>query len=191
MGVRELADAVDLHSNTAREHLDQLVSAGLVTRDRSEPNGRGRPALRYTATPGGDDDPSAYRVLAGVLATELARRPDANGAAQAAGERWGHAIAMGRDRAATSSDAVQRLVDLLDESGFAPDPASRPGEPIRLHRCPFGALARERGDVVCAVHLGLMRGALRELGAPLDAVRLEPFVEPDLCLAHVAARTGG
>jgi hypothetical protein len=36
-----------------------------------------------------------------------------------------------------------------------------------------------------------MRGALEELGSPLDAVRLEPFVEPDLCLAHLGPRNRG
>jgi hypothetical protein len=30
-----------------------------------------------------------------------------------------------------------------------------------------------------------MRGALRQMGAPLDAAALEPYVEPDLCLAHL------
>lgn len=184
MGVRELADAVDLHPNTAREGLDQLVAAGLVTRERSRPSGRGRPSLRYAAVQD-ENDAEAYRVLAGVLAGELARRPDAVDAAATAGERWGHAMANGSQETPRAADAVDRLVDLLDQAGFAPEAATGPGEPIRLRRCPFRSLARERGEVVCGVHLGLMRGALRELGAPLDAVRLEPFVEPNLCLAHL------
>jgi len=46
MGIRELANAVDLHPNTAREHLDRLVAAGLVTREAAPPSGRGRPSLR-------------------------------------------------------------------------------------------------------------------------------------------------
>jgi hypothetical protein len=31
-----------------------------------------------------------------------------------------------------------------------------------------------------------MRGALSELGASSTATRLEPFVRPDLCVAHLA-----
>jgi len=31
-----------------------------------------------------------------------------------------------------------------------------------------------------------MRGALAELGARTSATRLEPFVQPDLCVAHLA-----
>lgn len=188
MDVRQLADAVDLHPNTAREHLDQLVAAGLVRRSSARPRGRGRPGLRYTAAPGsGDEDADAYRALAEVLADELARRGDADEAAKSAGLAWGRSLARERPAAGSPAEALRRLVELLDEAGFAPDAPADPEQPIRLRRCPFGPIARRRGDVVCNVHLGLMRGALRELGAPLDAVSLEPFVEPSLCLAHVGA----
>src|SRR5450759_2463587 len=94
MRVRELADAVGLHPNTVRQHLDQLVEAGLVVRDAAPPIGRGRPPLRYAAEPGSDEqDPAAYRALAGVLAEQLARLPDGVGVAMATGERWGRALA--------------------------------------------------------------------------------------------------
>lgn len=190
MAIRELADAVGLHPNTAREHLDQLVSAGLVRRETAAPTGRGRPGRRYSAAPQERaEDPQAYRALASVLATELAQRPNARDAATAAGERWGRAGMKTLPAPPSSADAVDRLVDLLDEIGFAPERAVGASDEIRLRPCPFGSLARDRGDVVCNVHLGLMRGALRELGAPLDAVSLQPFVEPNLCLAHLGART--
>src|ERR1019366_6455400 len=52
MGVRELAEAVELHPNTVRQHLDQLVEAGLAVRDTAPPICRGRPAPRYAAEPG-------------------------------------------------------------------------------------------------------------------------------------------
>ncbi|HVA85158.1 MAG TPA: helix-turn-helix domain-containing protein [Candidatus Saccharimonadales bacterium] len=192
MGVRELADAVDLHANTVREHLDQLVEVGLAAREIAPPTGRGRPKLRYAAAPEAvDEDPQAYRTLARVLADELARLPDAAGASVDAGEHWGESIVTGTPPAADATGAVRRIVELLDDAGFAPETPTRPGEPIRLRHCPFGILARDRPDVVCGVHLGLMRGALRELGAPLDAVRLEPFVAPDLCIAHLGSRSDG
>jgi len=37
----------------------------------------------------------------------------------------------------------------------------------------------------------LMRGALRELGAPFDAISLEPFVKPALCLANLGGQSSG
>ena len=190
MGVRELAEAVGLHPNTVRQHLDQLVEAGLAVRNATPPIGRGRPPLRYAAEPGSDEqDPAAYRVLAGVLAEQLALLPNSVGVARTAGERWGRALAHETTDTAPAINAIGRLVELLDAAGFAPEAPVADGGPIRLRHCPFGTLAREHGEVVCGVHLGLMRGVLRELDAPFDALRLEPFVRPSLCLAHLGARS--
>jgi predicted ArsR family transcriptional regulator len=186
LGVRDLADALGLHPNSVREQLEPLVAAGLVTRSTGAPHGRGRPALRYAADRAiVDDEAAPYRELARVLADELASRPDATARAVDAGERWGREVAAtDAPRPVGEDDALARLVKLLDDNGFAPERDAGDGR-IALHRCPFGPLARERADIVCGVHLGLMRGALRDLGAPYDGVRLEPFVAPNLCLAHV------
>jgi predicted ArsR family transcriptional regulator len=89
------------------------------------------------------------------------------------------------------------LVDALDDIGFAPEAVTTGRRrQILLHHCPFRETAEEHRDVVCSVHLGLMRGMLRQLNAPLDARQLDPFVEPNLCVAHLvkapprAAATG-
>jgi len=54
-----------------------------------------------------------------------------------------------------------------------------------LRHCPFLELAETSAQVVCPVHLGLMQGAMDAWGAPVDVDRLDAFVEPDLCLAHL------
>jgi hypothetical protein len=36
-----------------------------------------------------------------------------------------------------------------------------------------------------------MQGLLAELDAPLEAERLDPFVEPSLCVAHLVSRDRG
>jgi predicted ArsR family transcriptional regulator len=193
LGVREVAETVGLHPKSVREQLDLLVEAGLVSRTAAHPTGRGRPGFRYVAVP--DDSGSggdAYLVLAGVLAGQLARQPDPVAGATAAGERWGRASVMDSTPLPTPQPGatVDRLVTLLEDAGFAPerpvDPAS-PTDPIRLRRCPFGSLVREHQAIVCNIHLGLMRGALRALEAPQDVVRLEPFVTPDVCVVHLGA----
>lgn len=192
MGVRELAHALGLHPNTIREHLDQLIDAGLVGSTTERQVGRGRPRLSYVLRADADEpDPEAYRALAGVLAEQLARVPDARAAAVEAGERWGRTMVEDPTVPIDEPEAIGRLVGLLGDVGFEPDRSVQPGEPIRLHRCPFGSLARERSEVVCGVHLGLMRGVLHRLGAPLSAITLEPFVAPDLCVAHLGVRVDG
>lgn len=188
LGVAELAEAVGRHPNTVRAHLQQLLDAGLVVRETAGPVGRGRPALRFRADPdGADDDPEPYRALARVLTEQLADRPDGGAQARSAGSRWGRSMAVDLEPAESAADGMQRMVQLLDDAGFAPDAADGTSA-INLRRCPFGTLAVGRERVVCGVHLGLMRGALDAIGAPLDATRLEPFVRPDLCVAHFEAR---
>src|SRR6185312_4264727 len=103
--------------------------------------------------------------------------------AATAGRAWGRTLIgprEGRDPAAATDD----LVRLMDRLGFAPA-QPHAGGPVELHRCPFGEVAERHSGVVCGVHLGLMQGALEALGAPLEATRMEPFVTPDLCLAHL------
>ena len=45
----------------------------------------------------------------------------------------------------------------------------------------FREVAREHQAVVCPLHLGVIRGALDRMRAPLAADRLEVFPEPGLC----------
>ncbi|MGV8968393.1 MAG: helix-turn-helix transcriptional regulator [Cellulomonas sp.] len=207
LDVQAIATKVALHPNTVRSHLDQLIEAGLVESAVSSRATPGRPRLSFAApagtTPGPED---SYRTLAGILAAAVGASAAEPGAAAAdLGERWGQdAARAGGQMAEPLDDAgvLDRLVGLLDDIGFAPTvaAASDGGEVgatasdstvIELHRCPFAEVAREHRDVVCGVHLGLLRGALGELQAPHTAVRLEPFVRPDLCLATLTPAAAG
>jgi predicted ArsR family transcriptional regulator len=190
MTVQELAGKAALRANTTREHLDRLVSAGVVERTTTEPKGRGRPAYLYRAKPQVDEG-AAYMALANAMADAIAQREDAAASAIAAGKSWGKML--GRGAAVTSTKPVSGLVELLDGLGFEPTLA-RASSVIELRSCPFRALARTHGNVVCNLHLGLMRGALDELdpgseSTSSEMLSLEPFVAPSLCLAHLEAAT--
>lgn len=198
LDVRELADRLDLHVNTVRGHLTVLEEAGLVV---SEPEARdrpGRPRLVYVATADGQAAAPApqpgYRLLAEVLASYLsATSPDAAAGAVEAGRAWGRYLTDGPPpfRTVSADEGIDSLAAMLDDLGFAPevDDTSAPGTPrVLLRRCPFLDVAREHQDVVCSVHLGLMRGALDELGVPVAARDLLPFVEPDLCVTELEVR---
>lgn len=83
------------------------------------------------------------------------------------------------------------MIGVPDELGFEREPSSGPRDAmIRLRHCPFLALVPSDGDagdsVVCALHLGLMQGALDAMGSPVTVDHLDPFAEPDLCVAHLA-----
>jgi predicted ArsR family transcriptional regulator len=193
LGVAELAAKVGLHPNTARFHLDGLVEQGLAERNTEERETPGRPRALYTASRGSAPaGQRSYRLLAQILTSYLAsvsRQPEK--AAQRAGEEWGRYLAErpAPFRRVDGPAATRQLVQTLEEIGFAPEATSAGRRrQILLHHCPFREAAQQHPEVVCSVHLGLMRGLLDELGAPIEAEDLEPFVEPDLCVARLGPR---
>jgi predicted ArsR family transcriptional regulator len=60
---------------------------------------------------------------------------------------------------------------------------AKSGPEIVLKRCPFQEVATTYQSVICPVHLGLMRGALAELGTGVEADWLEPFAGQALASA--------
>jgi len=196
LDTRELARRVGLHANTVRVHLTALAAAGLVAAETVAPQGRGRPRLTYRAIGGAPEEGGRrYRLLAEILTTLVARfGGEATAQLEEIGEAWGHHLVESPPPLSSLSDneAVERLIALLAEVGFEPELESRPRSGrILMRPCPFLELARRHQEVVCPIHLGLMRGALTELGATTRATKLEPFVRPDLCVAHLAATRRG
>lgn len=196
LSVAEIAAQVDLHPNTIRLHLDQLVEAGLASRAQENRDRPGRPRWVYAAVaavPAKDIGPSStqpeieesrYKMLAEVLVNHLEHAaPEPAAEATAAGRAWGRVLTRGTSVPPTMQQATTDLAELLDDLGFGPH-TTGPGQTIELHRCPFRHLAEEHSPVVCGIHLGLMQGALAKRGAPMQASGLEPFVTPQLCLAH-------
>lgn len=50
MTMGDLAEATGLHHNTAREHLQRLISDGFVTRQPENKESKGRTRIQYRAT---------------------------------------------------------------------------------------------------------------------------------------------
>ncbi len=179
-----LMRVTELHENTLREHLTALVNSGLVRRERSDPAGRGRPPWRYSLTdPSGSG--SEYARLASALASAIAvTSSDPARTAAAAGDTWGRELARDRGAAVPSPAlAHHKVLHLLDELGYAPEePEKKSSQEVRLTRCPLLEAATKHPDIVCAVHLGIVRGALSEYGAQISGLHLAPFAEPGACL---------
>ena len=79
----------------------------------------------------------------------------------------------------------------MEELGFAPQAEAAGGGGkyrLCLRQCPFREVAQHHQEVICSLHLGLMRGALARTLAPVTADRLDPFVKPSLCVARLTAR---
>lgn len=189
MSIVALAGLLHLHPNTVRFHLRQLVKRGQVEQVEPSRNSPGRPPLMFRAREGMDPTaPRNYRLLAEVLTVELAAEPGAATRARRAGQTWGQRLIDAPPARSDHDDnqAVDHLIDALDNFGFAPERRLDDGQQsIGLRQCPFLDLVDTQAPVICAVHLGLMQGILGSLGAALTVERLDPFVEPDLCLARL------
>ena len=189
LSVQQVASQTGLHVNTARFHLGGLVGDGLAERTAEERDLPGRPRILYTARTE-VLGPHSYGLLAEMLTGLVASLDDAGPAAVETGRAWGRHLV---DRPAPSqrvdaNDATARLNRVLDSIGFQPEVRTgSDGIEIRLHHCPFREVALRHTDVVCAIHLGLIQGALAELRAPLEAQSLEPLVAPSLCVARLRA----
>lgn len=206
----ELAAEIGLHPTTVRFHLDVLCSEGLVERTRIARAGVGRPRTGYLAV----RDRLDYRRLAEILALELGDTADKRRRrAEAAGRRWAEQTNAGSTNEDAAGQHVPNGAEVLEERaatvatvfarmGFDPEltPSATADtgvrQTIRLHACPVRDLARAHPEVGCALHRGVLQGLLaaspKDQGRsparrPVLEAELEPFVQPELCVARVIA----
>ncbi|MFZ0090504.1 MAG: helix-turn-helix domain-containing protein [Solirubrobacteraceae bacterium] len=174
-GTEELAEAVDLHPNGVRVHLEHLRTAGLVARDRTR-QARGRPrdmwVIAPDARPGGEA-PRGYADLGRWLARVISPGKTSLRGVEVTGREIGRELAPPGDCA-----AEEKLHATLASLGFAPRREIGPqGElTYRLCNCPYRDAVRESPDVVCALHRGITRGLLDVL---TPKTRLAGFVARD------------
>jgi len=176
-----VASDLALHVTTARFHLDQLESAGLIQRAVERTAQRGRPRVLFTVVPAPSDD--VQEQLNHALVSVISEDAD-GGRARAirAGENWSAAFAG--ELVGPVDDAIAPIVRVLTTLEFEPEVDSE-GRTIALHACPFRDEARKNPGVVCSVHLGLLQGSARSLGRDEREVGLRPFVGPELCMVDL------
>lgn len=191
MSIAAITEQLDVHPNTVRFHLENLVAEGQIEKVDPVHRGPGRPPLMFRAVRQMDrSGPRHYRMLAEILTLGLSAHQDPGANALAAGRKWGQALEA-PEHAGDPERSIDHLVDVLDELGFAPERHTSGEEhTVGLRHCPFLELAEARANVVCPIHLGLMQGALETWDAPVAVERLDAFVEPDLCLAHLRRDSG-
>ncbi len=174
-GVSELADLMGMHPNAVRQHLEVLARAGIITGAVEAPSGRpGRPGTRYRLV--------GARAVAGVggreltrLLLELVKRTGGSSAdAEAVGVEQGAGLV-------TPGAAPEALAEAFAGLGFAPqdvtgDVERRAGRrELRLRACPFKeAVLLQGGDLICALHRGLVRGALAGIDPGATLTAFEP-----------------
>src|SRR5215472_17861264 len=121
--VREVAERMGLHANTARFHLEALVEAGLAVRETEDRETPGRPRIGYRAVADGPAGQRRYRLLAEMLTSLIAgTMPEPGRAAEGAGREWGAYLTEQPlpYQKLSADEAVERLSAIMGELGFAP-----------------------------------------------------------------------
>jgi predicted ArsR family transcriptional regulator len=151
LSTAELADALQLHHNTVRPHLERMRDVGLLEVDTDRQGQVGRPQHRYSLAadaPSLGLEPSAFRLLANLVCA----------AASAAALTPDEVAEVGRTYGATLG-GIDDCVDQLSALGF--DPAvgiDGSVATIAFTRCPFRELAEAYPEIVCHLHRGIVEG---------------------------------
>jgi len=197
----EVAEAVGLHSNVARHHLEKLAGGSYLEVSQRSSHSAGRPAKIYRATAPelmlefdvGHDD-----ILITLLGKALSRLPDDEAAelAEEVGLEFGRQMAqrMGDSTESQRSfrSALHVVADALSSHGFAAH-AEHDGKELRIvsGHCPFGDVAVEH-PVICAVDRGMVKGLLGSLYGATE-VELSSSVAQgdDSCVTDVSESIAG
>lgn len=173
--LQELADEVNLHVNTAREHLQVLEDEGLIASRPADTGVRGRPPMVFDPVKHAAENESADRyAMRAQEQGDLLRR-----------------IEPDLDLRETLGTEAQHQIDVLyshlEDAGFDPV-QGEDGVSFDLHPCVYHGLIKEQGTLVCAVHANLVRDQLEQVQGPMKLDKLQPFVTPHLCKLKLATR---
>jgi predicted ArsR family transcriptional regulator len=155
----EVADALDLHVNTVRPHLERMRDVGLLRVDTETRGTVGRPQHRWSLTPDAPAlglEPSPWPTLARTLLAAAASGGLDPGDLADAGRRQGRADAV---QWPDGTGCLDGLVVEQARLGFDPATVEEPARAtVAFAHCPFRELAAEHPQLVCALHGGLVQG---------------------------------
>jgi predicted ArsR family transcriptional regulator len=192
LSTAEIAESLDLHPNTVRPHLERMKEVGLLEVDADSRGTVGRPQHRWTLAPDAPSlglEPSAFRLLAGLLASVAATAVVDQELLAEAGRVQGRIAGAARAAAGVQS-CLEALVDELADLGFDPAVADDGAvTTVGFTHCPFRELAEAHPDVVCQLHRGIVEGVIQ--GVPNAEVLVESFAtlaDRDPCRVELVSR---
>jgi len=160
LATAEVAEALDLHPNTVRPHLERMRDVGLLAVETDARGSVGRPQHRYSVAPDAPSlglEPATFPLLAGMLLQLAEAAGLGTDEAAEAGREQGQADA---DRAVPESSCLEALVARLDSLGF--DPAVAEDDDgcatVGFTHCPFQVFAEANPELVCGLHRGMVEG---------------------------------
>lgn len=165
LSTSQIADSLELHTNTVRPHLERMRDVGLLESHPDSSGAVGRPQKLYNVAPNSPSlglEPPVYPMLARMLIS-LAQVANIGGEdAAEAGRDEGRRLAHRRsDHGLACTEAAE---EMLDELGFDParlDESDR--ATIAFTHCPFADLAQSNPELICSLHRGMLEGFADEV----------------------------
>jgi predicted ArsR family transcriptional regulator len=117
-----------------------------------------------------------YELVATILADAVAGCPT-----QAYDEAMNLAYRRGLDLGETMRTSGACLMDALADLGFEPD-ATTDGR-VRLHNCPFHAVASRQSTLVCGLNLQFLTGLVA--GLRVDSAQTSLVPHPGACCVEI------
>lgn len=199
----EVANVLDMHVNTARGHLEELVSQEAVRVVTAPAKGRGRPSLIFqTRVPDNRAVAQEYITLIELMASMLGdeeidafRDPVMRAKAKAVGAQWASIMDAKPGGMDDLNKALLPLLSRLRAMGFDPTTdtptpqtpvADQPDDvSIHLNSCPFITGDKRPSSFICAVHEGFIEESLNTSGKV--GLELRPFSAPGVCSVDVTS----
>lgn len=162
----EVGDILNIHTNTARDHLQALADSGHLKRIALSRQGRGRPAAAYAA-PGlvfHNPQIAMATLMINLLLNHLQDvSPVADLELQHLGEKMGRHLGH---YFTSSSSVLDQIFHVLDQWGYDPEiPVDLP-DTLVLRTNPLENLPFDQPDTVRLVLISIIRGILDECGLP-------------------------
>ena len=172
LATAEVADALGLHVNTVRPHLERMREVGLLAVDTETRGTVGRPQHRWSLSPDAPSlglEPSPWPTLARTLLDAAAQGGLEPDDLADAGRRQGRRDAR---QWPAGTDCLDGLVVEQARLGFDPATVEETDRAtMAFAHCPFRDLAAEHPQLVCALHGGVVDGFVRSW----DDVEVERF----------------
>jgi predicted ArsR family transcriptional regulator len=183
----EIAEALDLHPNTVRPHLERMRDAGLLVVETGAQGQVGRPQHRWSLAPDAPSlglEPSAFRLLARLVAGVAARADVPTEDIVEVGREHGAVLGAGSRRGPFTA-CVAAVEARMAELGFDPAVAEDGGVvTMAFTRCPFRELAEAFPDIVCHLHRGMLEG-VADATAGVRVQRFGTLADRDPCQADL------
>ena len=155
----EIADAVGVHVNTARPHVQALETDGVLQSRQRRAQGRGRRVIEYFLADPLSGSEADVMAMAELLAAALARAQVDEAQLRRIGADWGRYLA-GRP----GQDPTARLPEVLARFGYRVQADSRS---VALEHCLCPLVSPDAPLNICVLIEGVVEGTLAAAGSDL------------------------